>query len=76
MTELSPVWVALLVRLLSAPAEVESPAATDDLARFVDATPRCPEKVKHCFGIALHVVRTESDALVRDERWISERLTN
>lgn len=68
----------------AAPAEEVEAAATpepapapavDPLAAFAAATPRCPEGVKHCVGVVVHVARSgEGEALVQDAAWFTEQL--
>ncbi|MEZ4451388.1 MAG: hypothetical protein R3B09_18050 [Nannocystaceae bacterium] len=49
--------------------------AIDPLAAMVESTPRCPESVKHCVAITVHVARSADDgSLVQDAAWMRAQI--
>jgi hypothetical protein len=49
--------------------------ASDPLGAFVVETAPCPEDVRYRFGLALHVITSESGEPTRDARWLDVQLS-
>ncbi len=54
-------------------ATVARTADAQGLDAFVTATGRCPDRVEHCIGLALHVVAVDGEP-VRDPGWVGAQV--
>lgn len=65
--------IAIVFALLCA-SEVAHADAAGDIAAVTAAMPGCDAARAHCFGLRLHIARTEGGAMVVEPAWIAAQL--